>query len=95
MSFGRIEEKTIRPWNTPGLACLGAFFGIGLATAHQFHHVSADDLPEQSAIVHIFGELFVVTIGGAVLMAIISGIRNWLVGREAEGRSRSRTDFES
>jgi hypothetical protein len=59
MSSGRIEKKTVRPWNTPGLAYLGAFLGIALATAHHIHHVSA----------------------GALLLGIVSEIRNRLVTR--------------
>jgi hypothetical protein len=81
MSSGRIEKKTVRPWNTPGLAYLGAFLGIALATAHHIHHVSVGDLSENNAVVHIFGELFAATSAGALLLGIISEIRNRLVRR--------------
>jgi hypothetical protein len=83
MSSGRIEKKASRSWNTPGLAYFGAFLGIALATAHHIHHMSVGDLPEDRAIVHIFGELFAATFIGAVLLAVISGIRNWRVRRES------------
>ena len=82
MSSGRIEKKTARLWNTPGLAYLGAFLGIALATAHHILHVSAGDLSENDVVVHIFGELFAAMIGGASLLGIVSEIRNRLVKRE-------------
>jgi hypothetical protein len=94
MPSGRIEKKTARLWNTPGLACLGAFLGIALATAHHILHVSAGDLSENDVVVHIFGELFVATGGGALLLGIISELRNRLV-RRGDGRAnRSRVDVE-
>lgn len=83
MSFGRIERKTIREWNTPGLAYLGALGGIGLATAHHIHHMSVGDLPEHSIGLHIFGELFGATLAGALALAVFAGIRNRLVSRRA------------
>ncbi|WP_262268294.1 hypothetical protein [Microvirga yunnanensis] len=79
MSSGHIERKMLRAWNTPGLASVGAFLGIGMATIHQVHHVILDNLPEQSAVVHIFGELFAATAFGAVVLAGISEVRNRLV----------------
>jgi Na+/proline symporter len=82
MPSGCIEKKTAKPWNSPGLAYLGAFLGIALATAHHTHHLSVGDLPENDAVVHIFGELFAAMIGGASLLGIVSEIRNRLVKRE-------------
>jgi phosphate/sulfate permease len=82
MSSGRIE-KTRRPWNTSGLAYVGAFLGIALATAHHFHHVRVDDIPEHNVIVHIFGELFAATIIGALLLAGVAEIRNRRLKRES------------
>ncbi|UVF17958.1 hypothetical protein HPT29_015690 [Microvirga terrae] len=72
----------LRAWNTPGLASVGAFLGIGLATVHHLHHVILDNLPEQSAVVHIFGELFAAMIVGAMVLAAISEVRNRLVRPE-------------
>jgi hypothetical protein len=81
MSSGRIEKKAVRPWNTSGLAHLGAFLGIALATAHHIHHVNIGDLSENNAVVHIFGELFAATSAGALLLGIVSEMRNRLVRR--------------
>lgn len=85
MSFGRIERKTVREWNTPGLAYLGALSGIGLATAHHVHHMGVGDLPEHSISLHIFGELFGATIAGALALAVLAGIRNRLASRRVRG----------
>jgi hypothetical protein len=43
--------------------------------------VSIGDLAENSAVVHIFGELFAATSAGALLLGIVSEIRNRLVTR--------------
>lgn len=69
-----------RPWNTASLAYWGASLGLGLAAFHCGHHIFVGDIiPNEDPFFHSLAYLLGGSLGGAFLLAGVSGFRNRIV----------------
>ena len=71
-----MKDRSKKRWSRASSAYLGAFFGMGLAMAHQIQHAVVGEIPNENPFTHIFPELVGLTAGGALILVIIAEVRN-------------------
>jgi hypothetical protein len=71
------EYKSARCSDNADSAQDGALYGIVAASLHQINHVITNRIPDNIPV-HMLGEVAAFAVGGVVLFAAASAIRNFL-----------------
>jgi len=73
------EAKAKHRWETPSLILLGGLVGLFAAVMHNFYAAFRGAFPEGNPCVHIVSGVVIYVLAGALVLGVISAIRNWLM----------------
>ena len=83
------EFKAKQRWETPSLILLGGLVGLFAAVMHNLYDAFRDAMPEGNPFidaipegnpfVHIVSGVVIYVLAGALVLGLISTIRNWLI----------------
>lgn len=66
-------------WHTLSLAGLGALVGLLMAIMHNFYDAFWSESPDGNIFFYLMTRVMVYALAGALVLGVISAIRNWLV----------------
>ncbi|WP_201836006.1 hypothetical protein [Microvirga zambiensis] len=72
------KSKAKHRWDTPSLILLGGLLGLFAAVMHNFYDAFRDAIPEDNLLVHVVSGVVIFVLAGALVLGVISAIRNWL-----------------
>ena len=83
------ESKAKHRWETPSLILLGGLVGLFAAVMHNLYaafrdavpegNPFVDAIPEGNPFVHVVSGVVIYVLTGALVLGLISTIRNWLM----------------
>ena len=83
------KSKAKHRWETPSLILLGGLVGLFAAIMHNFYaafrdaipegNPFVDAIPEGNPFVHVVSGVVIFVLTGALVLGVISAIRNWLM----------------
>ena len=73
------ESKAKHRWETPCLILLGGLVGLFAAVMHNFYAAFRDAFPEGNPFVYVVSGVVIYVLTGALVLGVISAIRNWLM----------------
>ena len=73
------ERKAKHRWETPSLILLGGLVGLFAAVMHNFYAAFRNAVPEGNPFVHVVSGVVIYVLTGALVLGVISAIRNWLM----------------
>jgi H+/Cl- antiporter ClcA len=72
-------SKAKHRWETPSLILLGGLVGLFAAVMHNFYDAFRSAIPEGNLLVHVVSGVVIYVLTGALVLGLISAIRNWLM----------------
>ena len=73
------EAKAKHRWETPSLILLGGLVGLFAAVMHNLYDAFRNAIPEGNPFVHVVSGVVIYVLTGALVLGLISTIRNWLM----------------
>jgi len=70
-----------KPWSAKRFALYGALLGLIVGLIHNYVHAFWGSRSEVDLLHHLLTRMAIFVAAGAASLAVVSGIRNWLVQR--------------